>query len=359
MNNRPALPEFILETEAMPCNFLPAIREWACMKQIFPIFASLFSLFVLPVFAAAADVPRAWQKEWPQTDFSKSTVDFSEILSGGPPKDGIPAIDDPTFRPVREVGNIGESEPVIYLSLGGETKAYPLRIMMWHEIANDTIAGTPVSVTYCPLCNAAVVFDRRVNGRVLDFGVSGKLRHSDMIMYDRQTESWWQQFVGRGIVGEMTGVELTRLPARVIPFSDFKASFPDGLVLEEPARSGRRYGENPYAKYDSSGNPFLYRGDYDGPGAALSYVVAVDKDAWLLADIREAGSLRHGDLLIEWEQGMNSALDARRIDQGRDIGHVRVRRESAGELEDVVFDTTFAFAFKAFHPEGVIHELEE
>ncbi len=305
--------------------------------------------------AFAGQAPANWKREWPRTDFWKSSIDFSEILSGGPPKDGIPAIDNPQFRAVSQISDLGDQEPVIVLKLNDEAKAYPLRIMMWHEIANDEIGGVPVTVTYCPLCNAAVVFDRRINGEVLDFGVSGKLRHSDMIMYDRQTESWWQQFVGRGIVGKMTGMELTRLPARVIPFSAFRASYPDGKVLVAPNPNARRYGENPYVKYDSSENPFLYRGRYDGPGQPLSYVVAVGKDAWLLEDLRKKNIIEHGDLRLEWREGMNSALDASRVDQGRDVGFITAQRKTGSGYEDIPYDTTFAFAFKAFHPDGIIH----
>lgn len=321
----------------------------------FTVFMAFFAFW--GITALAGEVPSSWKQEWPRTDFRKTTVDFSEIMSGGPPKDGIPAIDDPQFKPVSQISDLGEQEPVITLTVNGEAKAYPLRILMWHEIANDDIGGVPVTVTYCPLCNAAVVFDRRVNGRVLDFGVSGKLRHSDMIMYDRQTESWWQQFVGRGIVGEMTGVELKRLPARVIPFSAFKHSYPHGKVLVPSNPNARRYGENPYVKYDSSENPFLYRGRYDGPGQPLSYVVAVEKDAWLLDDLRKTGVIEHGDLRLEWKEGMNSALDMGNIEQGRDIGFIMAQRNTANGYEDILYDTTFAFAFKAFYPDGSIHKI--
>lgn len=326
------------------------------MKRYGLAFLMVFGVILAQVPAWAQSVPAGWEREWPRTDFSQSTIDFSEVISGGPPKDGIPAIDDPEFVPVSQVEDIGAQEPVITLSMNGEAKAYPLRIMMWHEIANDEIGGVPVTVTYCPLCNAAVVFDRRVNGKVLDFGVSGKLRHSDMIMYDRQTESWWQQFVGRGIVGEMTGVTLKRLPARVIPFSAFKHSFPAGKVLMVSNPNARRYGENPYVKYDSAENPFLYRGRYDGPGQPLSYVVAVGKDAWLLGDLRKAGVIEHGDLRLRWQEGMNSALDSSNIEQGRDIGFVTVQKKTVSGYEDIPYDTTFAFAFKAFHPDGIIYE---
>ena len=119
-------------------------------------------------------------------------------------------------------------------------------------------------------------------------------------------------------------------------------------------RKARRYGTNPYIKYDSTKNPFLYRGDYDGPGSPMSYVVSVDKDAWLLEDLQKSGTITHGNLRIEWKNGMNSALDRRRIDQSRDIGFVTVKDGN----KDISYDTSFAFAFKAFHPDGIIHTLE-
>jgi hypothetical protein len=171
------------------------------------------------VLAALAGVavanPSWWKSEWQRTDFTKHSVDLDDIISGGVRKDGIPSIDAPTFVAVAEVDNLGETEPVIAVSINGESRAYPLRILTWHEIVNDTVGGIPVTVTYCPLCNSSIVFDRRVRGQVLDFGTTGKLRNSDLVMYDRQTESWWQQFLGEAIVGEMTGESLTMIPSRV------------------------------------------------------------------------------------------------------------------------------------------------
>ncbi|MFQ5765345.1 MAG: DUF3179 domain-containing (seleno)protein, partial [Rhodospirillales bacterium] len=127
--------------------------------------------------------PLSWGWEWPKTDFTKKSVDLGEILSGGPPKDGIPSIDRPRFVPVAEEKDLAPSEPVVGLVIKGKARAYPLRILTWHEIVNDQLAGVPVTITYCPLCNSAVAFDRRVDGRVLDFGTTGKLRKSDMVMY--------------------------------------------------------------------------------------------------------------------------------------------------------------------------------
>ncbi|MGK0296974.1 MAG: hypothetical protein ACI9XC_000574 [Gammaproteobacteria bacterium] len=304
-----------------------------------------------------AQIPSDWQYEWPDTDFSQSSIEFSEVMSGGPPKDGMPAIDNPKFTTAINAQYIGDSEPVIFLKIGDHAKAYPFRILMWHEIVNDNFQNIPVTVTYCPLCNAAVVFDRRINGKLLDFGVTGKLRHSDMIMYDRQTQSWWQQFLGLGIVGEMKGVQLKRLPARVIPFSEFKRLYPNGKILTSSNPGNRAYGKNPYQQYDSSATPFLYKGRYDGPGSPMSYVISVDKKAWLLSDLRERKQILYEDIKIKWQAGMNSALDMSSINQGRDLGYVSVIRKSANdEFEDISYDMTFAFVFKAFHPNGEIHE---
>jgi len=134
-------------------------------------------------------------------------------MSGGPGKDGIPSVTDPQMVLVGEKDGLGGAEPVMTVELGGQARAYPVRYLMWHEIVNDVVDGTPVAVTFCPLCNSGITFDRRVKGQVLEFGVSGLLRNSDMIMYDRQTESWWQQFTGEGVVGDLQGVELTKIPS--------------------------------------------------------------------------------------------------------------------------------------------------
>ncbi len=129
-----------------------------------------------------------------QTDFTKRSIEWDEVLSGGPPKDGIPSIDQPTFETVKTAGErLAEQSPVLFFAHGSVTRAYPLEILIWHEIVNDVVDGLPVAVTFCPLCNASIVFDRQVGDRTLDFGTTGKLRKSDLIMYDRQTESWWQQ----------------------------------------------------------------------------------------------------------------------------------------------------------------------
>ncbi len=313
----------------------------------------------LPLIAAAALVvaglaqaePRHWKGAWPKTDFTKTTIDdWSEIKSGGPPKDGIPALSDPRVIPAGQARGIGGREPVITVEIdGARPHAYPLRYLTWHEIVNDTLGGVPVAVTYCPLCNSGMVFDRRTPHGTLSFGVSGKLRHSDMVMYDRQTESWWQQAVGRAIVGDLTGTELRQLPSWMESWDQFRSRNPDGLVMAEPDYR-RAYGRNPYRKYDSASRPFLYSGAQPPHGIpALARVVRVGSRAWPLGRIRREGGVQEAGLRITWQQGQASALDTAEIARGKEVGTVRVR-DAQGR--DVPHDLLFAFAFHAFWPQG-------
>ncbi len=294
----------------------------------------------------------AWKGEWPNTDFTQSSVDLAEILSGGPPKDGIPSIDDPIFIPVDEEQTLGTQEPVISVSINGVHRAYPVRILTYHEIVNDIVGGEPIAVTYCPLCNSSLVFKREVAGKLLDFGTTGKLRHSDMIMYDRQTESWWQQFTGKAIVGELLDKKLEFVASKLESFSLFKARHPQGEILIPNNPAMRPYGNNPYVGYDSAQSPFLLAAHYDGPIPALSRVVAIGDDAFPLAMLAEKKEIRHNDLTLRWQAGQNSALDTRTINKGRDIGNVTVTSDTG---KPVIFHTPFAFAFVMFTPQGVIH----
>ena len=318
----------------------------------------LVTVGAFAVGAAAQASPEYWKREWPNTDFTKASVDFGEIFSGfagGTGKDRIPSIDAPKFEPVAEV-DLPDREPVIGVAIGDDIRAYPLRILTWHEIVNDVVGGVPIAVTFCPLCNAAVVFDRRVDGRTLEFGTTGKLRNSDLVMYDRETESWWQQFLGEAIVGAMTGKRLKFLPARIESYARFRDRAPDGKVLVPSFFSMRRYGKNPYEGYDSLSQPFLYRGELPDGIAPLARVVTVGKEAWALSLVRERKRITTGDIVITWEPGQASALDTEIIAEGFDVGNVVVQRPKAsGELEDIVYGVDFAFAFHAFYPDAPIH----
>ena len=327
-------------------------------KQIWRGSVAVFGAALMCALLAtqAAANPDSWKYEWPNTDFTKHSVDYNEVLSGGPPKDGIPSIDDPKFVPVAEMSELTDNEPVIGLTIDGDARAYPLRILTWHEIVNDTVGGVPVAVTYCPLCNAAIVFDRRLDGKAVEFGTTGKLRNSDLVMYDRESESWWQQFLGEAIVGERLGTQLQVLPARLESWARFKARHPDGKV-QVPNNPGlRRYGANPYVGYDGGGLPFLYRGSYPEGIEPMARVVAVGDEAWALDLLRDKGQIDSGNLVLSWEPGQNSALDTRAISEGRDVGNVIVQRKGVDGLQDEAYDVTFAFVFHAFRPDGTLHK---
>jgi hypothetical protein len=291
-----------------------------------------------------------WQAIWPTTDFTQTTIDLDEVLSGGPPKDGIPALDNPVMLSIADAPDLPPREPVLTLALPGHAaRAYPIRYLLWHEIVNDTVGDIPVAVTFCPLCNSGMVFDRRVAGEVLSFGVSGLLRHSDMIMFDRQTDSWWQQAIGQGIVGTYSGQTLSPLPAWMESWETFRASNPEGLVMDTPDWP-RAYGRNPYVSYDSSLEPFLFRGALPENGVpALARVIRVGNRAWPMERIRREGIIAEAGLTLTWEGEQASALDAATVAQGRDVGSIRVRDASG---HDVAHDVPFAFAFHAFFPAG-------
>jgi hypothetical protein len=303
------------------------------------------------VMGTASASPEFWQHEWPKTDFEKTTVEnWVEIMSGGPPKDGIPALSNPKFRKAITETRIGGTEPVITVEINGDARAYPVRYLTWHEIANDVVGGVPVAVTFCPLCNSGITFDRRVKQGTLTCGVSGKLRNSDMLMYDRETETWWQQAIGEAIVGDLLGTELVQLPTWMESWDEFVARNPEGLVMEEPDFA-RQYGRNPYVSYDSSTKPFLYSGENPPHGIpALERVVRVGDRAWPLTRLSKLGTVTENGVSLIWKAGQASALDGRSIAKSRDVGGVRVKDAQGGDLPH---DVMFAFAFHAFWPDGI------
>jgi hypothetical protein len=304
-----------------------------------------------------------WQSDFPKTDFGRATVSLDEIRDDGNFRDTIRPINSPKFQPVSELTAMGPLEPVLSLIIDGDARAYPLRILLWHEIVNDVVAGIPVLVSYCPLCNSGVVYDRRVGDAVLEFGNTGRIRHFDMVMYDRQSESWWQQFTGEAIVGEMSGTTLRIVPARLESLDKFRQRAPNGKLLIPDSVMTHPYGETPYMGMDSlwvtqSRTMLRERYPYDLPEdvSPLTRVVVIGDTAWGLELLRARGRVESDDLIIEWEAGQNSLHDHPVILAGRDVGNVVVRRRAAdGAFEDVPYDVTFAFAFRAFRPDGDLH----
>ncbi len=310
---------------------------------------SILATMVLSIAAFGALAQSAGdRRDWPRTDFSRHAVPLSEIQPGGPPKDGIPAIDHPRFvSPAGASAWLTDREPVIVLRVGNEARAYPLQILVYHEIVNDTVAGRPVAVTFCPLCNAAIAFERRVDGRDLDFGTTGRLRMSDLVMYDRQTESWWQQFTGEAIVGSHAGERLRELPAEIAAFADFAASYPDGKVLSRETGFDRPYGHNPYFGYDRiDQTPFLFQGKIDERLPPMERVLAIERRGQVrlhpLGDLRGRpvvnGELAGEPYVVFSRDGMASALDAATVAAGREIPAASAfDRRVDGKLLEFVF----------------------
>lgn len=347
--------------------------------------------------------------DW-NTNWNRHTISYDELLSGGPPRDGIPSIDNPRFvNPEAAATWLADNEPVMVLEIDGDGRAYPLQIITWHEIVNDTVGGVPVVVTFCPLCNSALAFDRRFDGEVYEFGVSGLLRNSDLVMYDRTTESLWQQLTGEAIVGDLAGEQLTFLPSRLVSFDDFRAAYPDGQVLSRDTGFERPYGRNPYAGYDtynntlSAGGDFaLFRQELDERLEAAERVVTVSLPeegldvAYPLTILAEQGVINDTqgsqDLVIFYVPGTASALDAEVIAESRDVGatgvydpHLNGRkltfRQDGGQIVDVETGSTwnifgqatagplageqleplvhgdhFWFSWAAFKPETIIYQ---
>ncbi|MEE9314920.1 MAG: DUF3179 domain-containing protein [Rhizobiaceae bacterium] len=319
---------------------------------------NFIALFVFGMLSANAFAePARWKAEGWKTDFSKFSVKASEILSGGPPKDGIPPIETPSFTSVKNAKDLADTTPVIGLSINGDARAYPLRVMIWHEIANDIVGGKPVVITYCPLCNAAIVFDAEVDGKALTFGTTGKLRNSDLIMYDRATESWWQQFIGTGIAGKYTDKKLKLVPSRLEAWGEFKKRHPNGKVLVPNNENMRSYGRNPYVNYDISAQPFLYNGSMPEGIPPMARVVVVRRDnkeplVITMAAVRKKITINTEGLQISWKAGQASALHTEKIASGRDVGTISVTRNG----KDVAYDVTFAFVAHAFHPKATIRK---
>jgi len=273
------------------------------------------------------------------TDWTRTTVDVTELaagLGGSDPRDGIPPIDNPSYETVTAAGEwLTDNQPGALVRVGDGAYFYPLLMMTAHEIVNDVIEGVPVSVTYCPLCNTALAFDRRVDGQTLRFGVSGLLRRSDLVMWDSATDSLWQQVTGEAIVGEFAGTTLSPISTSIVSFRQFADGFPDGQSLAAESGRGRNsYQGNPYVGYSSENAPIgrFFTGDPDPRLPALSRVVGVttptNARAYPFAEVSQVGVVNDEipaadgavPITIFWGGNTADALDQRDISSSNPIG---------------------------------------
>ncbi len=336
-----------------------------------------------------------------ETNWKKHTIDYDELLSGGPSRDGIPPLDTPKFVDIQSAKQwLNDREPVIFVKINNEVKAYALQVLIWHEIVNDTLGDKKISVTFCPLCNASIVFDRKLDGKTYDFGTSGLLRHSDLVMYDRQTESLWQQFTGTAIVGDLTNKILTQIPSSIMSFKEVYTRFPQAKILSRNTGYLRDYGRNPYAGYDDvNQTPFMLRQEADGRMLPMQRVATVSfgtKDKAYSYNVLKKkkvvnDTFAHQNLTLFYGNNVASALDRSDIASSKDSGtvvvydrHVNgkvlefyykdgffdkqtnsqwnlfgeaVQGELKGEkLTPIVFGSHFWFAWAVFKPNTIIYK---
>ena len=290
----------------------------------------------IPIIRDAAR-PQYFGLDW-STHWGIRLVDLEDLAQGAA-RDAIPAISGPLYWSLEEASEIyTDNIPLVQVNVNGDVRGFPLEILTWHEIVNDTIGGVPVVVTYCPLCNTAIAFESQVGERLFKFGVSGLLRNSDLVMYDRNTESLWQQSSGRAIVGTMVGARLNYVAASVVTVGQLRSAYPDALVMSRETGWDRPYGQNPYRGYDNpeTGGPYTFFFDretiderlppaervvsIEGPsGAAKAY-------AWsALAVERAVHDTFDGiDLVVFWTPGALSILDTGIVSEAREVGTTAV-----------------------------------
>ena len=283
-------------------------------------------------------------------DLTAALVPSGEIFSGGPGRDGIPAIDEPHFVAVDAAGTPAADERVLGITFNGVSKAYPVAILNWHEVVNDEFDGSPVVVTYCPLCGTGIAYHAGIDDRRLTFGVTGLLYNSDMLLYDRQTESVWSQIRRQAVAGPLKGKQLEPLVLMHTRWTDWRRQNPDTLVMTAETGYRRDYSRNPYAGYDESRRiwfPVAVQDDrYHPKTLVLGLEVAGRFKAYPFTELpREGGSVADSfagrRIVVHYdpENGKAYAVD-----------------ESG---EPLVGITAYWFAWVAFHPETAVFTMRE
>ncbi len=276
-------------------------------------------------------------------DLSNARVPASAIQRGGPPKDGIPAIDRPRFVAAAQA-SLSADDRVLGVTVNGDARAYPLRILNWHEVVNDQVGGQPVVVTYCPLCGTGMAFDARVDGRARSFGVSGLLYNSDVLLYDRDTQSLWSQIMRTAVSGPAAGRMLVQLPLAHTTWSDWRTRHPDTRVLSTDTGHVRDYSHDPYAGYESRERLMFDVAHRDHRLEAKAWVLGLQVGAEAKAYPLSALAARLG------ERGeLEDRVGGRRVRIRYDAGH---RSAEAVDEQGKPLPSTMAywFAWVAFFP---------
>jgi len=280
----------------------------------------------------------------------KYLVNPKKILSGGPPKDGIPSIDNPRFVSVEEADKwIEDNELVLALNYKNNKRVYPLQIMVWHEIVNDHVAGDPILITYCPLCGSGIAFESKieVDGKMIEseFGTSGKLYNSNLVMYDRETDTYWSQIDGKAIVGKLTGQELKDISLDTVVWRDWKKAHPDSDVLSQKTGHSRNYGKDPYGNYYENSFLFFPVENEDERIHPKTVIFGIHVDgvykAYKEDDLKKTSKIE-------------DIIGKKKIIVERDeVGVVKIIDSSGKEI---VKERDFWFAWYAFHPDTLLYE---
>ena len=275
-------------------------------------------------------------------DGTKYIVHPNKLLSGGPPKDGIPSIDKPKFASVEEANKfVRDEELVLGINLNGDKRAYPFQILVWHEIVNDVVGNKPVAVTYCPLCGTGIAYERTIGNEAVEFGVSGLLYNSDLVMYDRKTDTLWDQVNGRAIIGELTGTRLKQVPIDTVTWGDWKKLYPDTKVLSRETGFIRSYGRTPYGDYDTSRSIYFPVENEDLRLHPKEVIFGIEVDgkfkAYTEEDLKKSGKI---------EDTFNKV---NLIVERSDAGLVTVKNKDTNE--SIIPVRSFWFAWFAFHPD--------
>jgi hypothetical protein len=247
-----------------------------------------------------------------EEELQKHIVPLDQIVSGGPPPDGIPSIDNPKFVTVHEAGNnfLSDSDLVLGININGDIRAYPLLILVWHEIVNDKVGGVPVAVTYCPLCFTNQVFNSTISpNQVLKFGTSGKLYNSNLVMYDRTSKSLWSQALGQAIVGKYAGQKLQRIPFDISYWRDWKQLYPNSKILSKDTGFSRPYGADPYGDYYTSNQLYFPVSNHDNRLGLKEKIVGLDNSGGIVKGQYKAYKLQQ----IETQKVINDDIGGKPI----------------------------------------------
>lgn len=281
-----------------------------------------------------------------ETEGVKHSIPLEEIVEGGPGKDGIPSIDEPKFESISQASSWLEDDDVgLVVTIGDKSRFYPYRILVWHEIVNDTINGQRVLVTYCPLCFSGIVFEPVVDGQAVEFGVSGKLWENNLLMYDRKTDSLWSQVKAEAVVGPQTGNKLEILPSDISRFKAWREANPNGRVLARDTGFSRNYSRDPYGNYYTTGGALFPIGNQDDRLPQKTFVLGLvingQAKAYSVETIKERGEIKDTFAGKSIVAKYNEASDTVRL----------FEKEPSGELTRLNPVTSFWFAWAAVYPD--------